>query len=738
MLFFGFSFGFLLVYAKISAMVKETNDCVKQEDKPQGAIPKIINFRPMFVGAVLLCLSILCCVLVLFNTWFLFLAGAIYIAIVTLCIWAKQFRRLIALSIVFFFGFLITALSVSFYNDTSLGDGEYVVTGRVAEVEEFYSGNVFMLEGVEIADSEGEKKGLKGKTQFYAYGGVDASVGDKVIFNSKIKTVKMDAFSLLKRSAGFDYSNNIRYTAGVSGEGVTVVGGKMHIDEMVKNATKERLVETMGTLTGGIAYAVLFGDRSVVDDNIYESFKQSGTAHLLAVSGMHVVIIVGIIYFVLSRFKMNRWLRFAIMATMLLAYCYMCGFIPSVVRATIMSLALMLAPLLGRKSDALSSIGLACILILCFKPLYLFDVGFQLSFAAVLGIIFCGVLLKRLKIKNNFLKSVIDITIITIFTSLVTLPIVTGHFGVFPLYTILANIVIIPIFTLAHMLLCIGCVLAVPFEFMSFLLVIPRALFEVIFWLNSLLVSLPLAQIKTIGFGLLGSVLFLLLVFMASRFVMLRTKIKTVCCCVLAAVCVIMVVINNIPAYNKSNTLEFHNKSDSGFSMLVASSGEYYIVDPDVLSLKEIEYNLKDIKVTKLSGIIFSSSANFEPNRLKEFVLKFGNPIIFVDSQHIAYNNLVLSGFKVRTIDDTQTKTNSIEYRNFKSGSTVLALEIKIQDQTIVVVNKNLSASQKNSLIGILNFDIDYLYFLGARVDASPIPSENLISDIDKKKVCVL
>ncbi|MDR0850620.1 MAG: ComEC/Rec2 family competence protein [Christensenellaceae bacterium] len=706
--------------------------------RPKGTLQRIINFRPMFVGAVLLCLAILCSVLVLFDIRFLILACIIYAAVVVLCIVAKQFRRLIALSIIYFLGFAVTLISISFYSDSSLGDTEYVITGRVNEISESYGGSAIMLGDVRLIDEHSGTKKLSGSTRFMAYGGLDVKLGDKVVFSGKVSYVEMSAFRLLKRSAGFDYSNDIRYTAGVSGASVTVVDGSMHLDEIIKNATKERLLQTMGATTGGIAYAILFGDRSVVDDNIYQSFKESGTVHLLAVSGMHVVIVIGIIYFFLSLFKMNKWVRFGIMAAVILGYCYMCGFIPSVVRSGIMALVLMIAPLLGRKNDALSSIGIACILILLFKPLYLFDVGFQLSFMAVLGIIFCSMLLKHLSIKNKFLKSVMDISIITIFTSFVTLPIITGYFGVFPLYTIIANIAIIPIFTLAHIFLCVFCLIAVPLEFMSFLLVVPQALFEVIFWLNSLLVSLPLALIKTVGFGLLGSIIFFMLAFMTSRFVMLKAKIKALCCCALTAFCVIMVVINNIPAYAKTPTLEFHNQATAGFAMLVASGGEYYIVDPDVRSLREVGYNLKDVKVSRLNGIIFSSNNNFEPNRMTDFVQKFGNPTIFVDSDNAALNNLVLSGFKVQVIDNTNQRFGNIEYRNFKLNSTVLALELKTSGSTIVVVNKNLSSSQTNTLISVLSFDIDYLYFLGLGANAPPIGAENILSDIDKKKVCVI
>ena len=136
----------------------------------------------------------------------------------------------------------------------------------------------------------------------------------------------------------------------------------------------------MGEENAPLAYAVLFGDRTQVSDDILTSYNNAGILHLLAVSGLHVGFIAGLIYALLSKLKLKRLFSFIITACLLLFYNYLCNFTPSVVRATIMICVGLFANVLGKKSDTLTTIGIAGILTLLIKPLWAFDIGFQLSY----------------------------------------------------------------------------------------------------------------------------------------------------------------------------------------------------------------------------------------------------------------------------------------------------------------------------------------------------------------------
>ncbi|HHX14394.1 MAG TPA: DUF4131 domain-containing protein [Clostridiales bacterium] len=144
----------------------------------------------------------------------------------------------------------------------------------------------------------------------------------------------------------------------------------------------ERICRQTGQEVGGMIYGLLFGDKDLLADDLYETFRRNGTAHILAVSGLHV----GIVYLCLRRLFAGRAarIRFTAILLILLVYAWLCSFAPSVMRALLMIATHMVAELLHRRYDFLSGIALAGLIILLYNPYYLFHPGFQLSFLAVL------------------------------------------------------------------------------------------------------------------------------------------------------------------------------------------------------------------------------------------------------------------------------------------------------------------------------------------------------------------
>ncbi|MDX1740181.1 MAG: ComEC/Rec2 family competence protein, partial [Rhodothermales bacterium] len=154
-------------------------------------------------------------------------------------------------------------------------------------------------------------------------------------------------------------------------------------------ATLEKYVPSFESRS--ILRALVLGDRSQIDPTLYESFVATGLVHLLAVSGLHVMI-VGLVLFRLAGPLLLRtglpWLaaeglRVTMTLAILSVYAVLAGLPTSVVRAIIMTAFLLVGPLLRRSTVSLNSLGAACLLILWMKPHSLFEAGFQLSVAAV-------------------------------------------------------------------------------------------------------------------------------------------------------------------------------------------------------------------------------------------------------------------------------------------------------------------------------------------------------------------
>jgi ComEC/Rec2-related protein len=140
--------------------------------------------------------------------------------------------------------------------------------------------------------------------------------------------------------------------------------------------------ETEADLMAGM----ILGGSDAIDQEVYRAFMRGSLLHLLAVSGLPVGFLVALLVFIFKWVPLPRALRAIITVMILLVYMAVCGFSNSVVRATVMMSMGLLLPLVGRRNDPISAAAFAFLLIVILSPLALFDVGFQLSFAAVLGI----------------------------------------------------------------------------------------------------------------------------------------------------------------------------------------------------------------------------------------------------------------------------------------------------------------------------------------------------------------
>lgn len=136
--------------------------------------------------------------------------------------------------------------------------------------------------------------------------------------------------------------------------------------------------------------ALLWGDRSGLGDEVEESFRGAGITHVLSVSGLHVSILTGALLLLLGAAGMSPKWRFLLVVTVLAFYCRLLDFEAPVLRSAVMCAVLLGARLYDERSDPLTSLSMAMMIILAFRPLDLFHVGFQLSFLAVLGMFTLG------------------------------------------------------------------------------------------------------------------------------------------------------------------------------------------------------------------------------------------------------------------------------------------------------------------------------------------------------------
>jgi ComEC/Rec2-related protein len=223
----------------------------------------------------------------------------------------------------------------------------------------------------------------------------------------------------------------------------------------------------------GLLRSLLLGYRHEIARPLYAAFARTGTVHIFAISGSHVVVLAAILISALSAsgIPRTRWVLF--LGPLLGFYTIMTGLQPSAVRACIMAVVFWLAPLLHRRPDTYSALGFAAVLILAVVPSDLFDIGFVLSFAVVLGLIMFypmmyaplrGVWVRDplrvqperrvVSLMRDGWEQIIRLVAASLAAWLASAPLTAWYFGLFSPIGLLGNLIIIP---LASVVILCGC-----------------------------------------------------------------------------------------------------------------------------------------------------------------------------------------------------------------------------------------------------------------------------------------
>ena len=244
----------------------------------------------------------------------------------------------------------------------------------------------------------------------------------------------------------------------------------------VRTALRRRLLAGLTPQAAALARALTLGERRALGDE-RTAFGRAGLAHLLALSGLHVGILVG--FFLLLGFPLGRW-RYPLALALLVGYVALVGPTPSLLRATVMAAVWLLARTWGREAPPAALLALALFLHLLYAPYAVWSLSFQLSYLAVLGII---IAFKELPARGWWLAWPRDVIIASLAAEAAILPLLLHYFSYLPILSPLANLLAIPLATLlvplgfVKAVLPHSALLAAPFNHLASLLLATAHLF---------------------------------------------------------------------------------------------------------------------------------------------------------------------------------------------------------------------------------------------------------------------
>lgn len=214
--------------------------------------------------------------------------------------------------------------------------------------------------------------------------------------------------------------------------------------------------ETLAALS-----ALTLGDVSGLSKQLKDDYSVAGASHILALSGSHLAVIYAVLEMFFSlflyRWKAGRIIGKLSIVVLIWGFTLLAGSQPSIIRAAVTYTLLVSASFFSRKTLSLNSLAVAAFFMLLFDPASLYDVGFQLSFLAVLGIIlFQDKLYTPLRTPYTSLNYIVSVVTVSISVQLIAFPLILFYFSSFPLYFLLTNLLVVPISSLV-LLMALVC-----------------------------------------------------------------------------------------------------------------------------------------------------------------------------------------------------------------------------------------------------------------------------------------
>jgi ComEC/Rec2-like protein len=358
----------------------------------------------------------------------------------------------------------------------------------------------------------------------------------------------------------------------------------------------------------GYFEALILGDKNYLQREDVNAFKKLGISHLLAISGLHLGLLISIIYYILQKLNFTSNLIDNIIIIILPCYMGISGFSPSVIRAGLMIIVYLI---LRRKNIAnIDSLLITFLIMTIINPLYIFDIGFELSFFITFSLLMSTEYIKKSK---NKLQSSLKISVISFLASM---PILISNFYTVPYISVLSNIILVPIFSIIIFPLVV-CSYIVFLLSTTIFNILCKPLLNLVFYIFDEIQSI-LLRVQSIRIGN-QNIYVIIAIYLIILFILIclnKNKYK-VSLCGLATI-VSFLAVNNT----------FNSSKDLFEKLEIGKSQVYYLKENGVTTLINTSNNLENFysdfrKKDKVYDIIneYDSLLNYEGKNKIDYLI---------------------------------------------------------------------------------------------------------------------
>lgn len=313
----------------------------------------------------------------------------------------------------------------------------------------------------------------------------------------------------VRNPGGFDYrrylaQKGVSASIFVNGEGI-VKGDRYKASLLIKTGQKlkSRIVgvidRSLPRQQAGLLNGMLIGYREGLSQEVTDAFCDAGLTHIMAVSGANVVFLIIPLAFLFKRLRLGNKVSGILIMSFLVVFIFITGFEPSVLRAVVMASVILIAKMLDRETDIYTTIAFAAMLLLICSPHMLFNIGFQLSFAATLSIVTLYRNIKQLITCRFIPSAVAGILAVTLAAQLGVLPITLAYFNRVSLVSVLSNLLAVPLLEFVTILGMFMALLGqISIVFSQLLGYINCVLLSAILYITKISSSLPFASVRTV------------------------------------------------------------------------------------------------------------------------------------------------------------------------------------------------------------------------------------------------